>query len=85
MVIVVILPLFELLVKEVNVVGNPVAIEELVELLVVDAMGPFDLAVQMWCPRPDVHVPDVEFFEMPVEVGLEFGAIVGLNDVDAER
>ena len=23
-------------------------------------------------------------FEMPVEVGLEFGAIVGLNDVDAE-
>ena len=28
---------------------------------------------------------DVAFFEMPVEVRLEFGAIVGLNDVDAER
>jgi hypothetical protein len=29
-------------------------------------------------------VTDVERFEMPVETGLEFGAIVGLNDVDAE-
>ena len=60
-------------------------IEELVELLVVDAMGSLDLAVQVWRPRPDVDVADVERFEMPVEVGLEFGAIVGLNDVDAER
>jgi hypothetical protein len=83
-VIVVILPLFQLLVEELNVVRNPVAIEELVELLIVDPMGSFDLAVQMWCPRPNVHVTDVAFFEMPVEVGLEFGAIVGLNDVDAK-
>src|SRR4030095_13951469 len=33
---------------------------------------------------PDVNVTDVELLEMPVEVRLEFGAIVGLNDVDAE-
>src|SRR4029453_17687901 len=32
----------------------------------------------------DVDVTDVELLEMPVEMGLEFGAIVGLNDVDAE-
>ena len=81
----VILPRFELLVEEVNVVRDPVAIEELVELLVVDAMGAFDLAVQMWGPRPDVDVADVEGVEMPVEVGLEFGAIVGLDGLDAER
>ena len=68
-----------------NVVRNPVAIEELVELLVVDAMGAFDLAVHVWGPRPDVDVADVESFEMPVKVGLEFGAIVSLDDVDAER
>jgi hypothetical protein len=29
-------------------------------------------------------MPDIAFFEMPVEVGLKFGAIVGLHDVDAE-
>jgi hypothetical protein len=84
-VIVVILPLFEFRVEEVNVVRNPVAIEELVELLIVDAMGSLDLAVQMWCPGPDVDVADVEGFEMPVKVGLEFGAVVALNDMDAER
>jgi hypothetical protein len=68
----------------VNVVRNPVPGEELVELLIVDAMGSFDLAIQIWGPGPDVDVPDVEGFEMPVEVGLEFGAIVRLNGVDAE-
>ena len=47
-------------------------------------MGSFDLAVEMGCPRPDVHVADVELFEMPVEVGLEFRSVIGLNDVDAE-
>jgi hypothetical protein len=48
MVIVLILPFFQLLVEEVNVVRNPVAVEELIELLVVDAVGSFDLAVEMW-------------------------------------
>ena len=38
----------------------------------------------MWRPRPDVDVADVEGFEMPVKVRLELGAIVGLNDKDAE-
>ena len=83
-VIVIVLPLFELRVEEMNVVGNPVAIKELVELLVVDAMGSFDLAVEMWGPWPDVHVADVEFLEMPVEVGLKLGAIVRLDHLDAE-
>jgi hypothetical protein len=38
MVIVVVLPLAQPLVEEVNVVGDAVAIEELVELLVVDTV-----------------------------------------------
>src|SRR5687767_3420862 len=38
----------------------------------------------MWGPRPDVHVADVELLEMPVKVGLEFGAVVRLNDMHAE-
>jgi hypothetical protein len=37
-VIVIVLPLFQLRVEEVSVVRNPVAIEELVELLIVDPM-----------------------------------------------
>jgi hypothetical protein len=32
-----------------------------------------------------LDVADVEGFEMSVKVRLEFGAIVGLNDMDAER
>jgi hypothetical protein len=75
-VIVVILPLLELFVEQVNIVRNPVAIEELVELLVVDAMGSFDLAVQVWCPRPDVDVADVEGFEMPVKLRLKLRPVL---------
>ena len=37
-VIVVVLPLAQLLVKQVNVIGDTALIEELVELLVIDAM-----------------------------------------------
>jgi hypothetical protein len=37
-VIVVVLPFPKLLVKQVNVVGDPVLVEELIELLVVDAV-----------------------------------------------
>ena len=58
-VIVIVLPLFQLRVEEVNVVRNAVAIEELVKLL-VDAMGSLDLAVQVGCPGPNVDVADVE-------------------------
>ena len=59
MVIVVVLPLAELLVKQVDVVGDPVLVEELIELLVIDPVRPFDLAVQVRCPRADINMPDV--------------------------
>jgi hypothetical protein len=74
-VIVVVLPLFELRVGEVNVVRNPVAIGESVDLLITV------LAIQVGHPRPDVDVTKVERLEMPVKLGLEFGAVVSLNDL----
>jgi hypothetical protein len=52
----------------VNVVGDAVLIEELVELLVIDPMGPLDFAIEMRHPRLDVHVADIQGFEAPVEV-----------------
>ena len=55
MVIVVILPLFQLGVEEVNVVGDAVLVQELIELLIVDTVGPLDFAVQVWRSRPDVR------------------------------
>ena len=83
-VIVIVLPLFQRLVEQVNVVRNAVLVEELVKLPVIDAVGALDLAVQVWCARPDVDVADVERFEMPTKVRLELGTIVGLNDMDTE-
>ena len=75
-VIVVVLPLFELRVEQLNVVCDPTTVEELIELLVIDPMGPFDLAVEMGCAGPDVDVPNVAVLQMPMEAGLEFRAVV---------
>jgi hypothetical protein len=75
-VIVVVLPLPQLLVEQVNVIGHAVLVEELIELLVVDPMGPFNFAVKMRRARPDVHVADVQGFDVRVEQGLEFAAVV---------
>jgi hypothetical protein len=58
-VIVIVLPLAELLVEEMNVVGDAIFVEQLVELLIVDPVRPFDLAIQSRRPRADVDVADV--------------------------
>ena len=58
-VVIVILPLPELFVEQVNVIGDAVLVEELVELLVVDPMRPLDLAVEMRCARSDVDMAHV--------------------------
>jgi hypothetical protein len=69
----------------VNVIADAVLVEELVELLVIDAMRALHLAIKAWRARADVDVPDVSRLEMPVELRLEFGAVVSLHDVYAER
>jgi hypothetical protein len=76
MVIVVILPLAQLLVEQVNVVADAALVEELIELLVIDAMCAFDRAVETRRSRPDVDVPNVTRLEMPAELRLELGAVV---------
>jgi hypothetical protein len=67
MVIVVVLPFALLLVEEVNVIADAVLVEELVELLVVDAMRPLDLTIETRRTRTDVDVADVEPLEVPME------------------
>jgi hypothetical protein len=84
-VIVVVLPLPQLLVKEMDVVADTVVVEELVELLVIDSVRALDLPVEPRRVRADVDVADSPFFEMPMELGLELGAVVRLHDEHAER
>ena len=70
-VIVVVLPLAQLLVEQVDVVGDAVLVQELVELLVVDAVRALDLAIEVRRPRADVDVADVQRLEVPVEIATE--------------
>jgi hypothetical protein len=84
-VIVVVLPLPQFVVEQVNVVGRAALVQELVELLVVDPMGAFDFAIEMRRRWPDVDMADIQALHMPVELRLKLGAIVGLNDMDAKR
>jgi hypothetical protein len=67
----------------VDVVGNAVLVQELVELLVVDTMRAFDFAVQVRGSRPDVDVADIQALDVAMELRLKLRAIVGLNDVNA--
>ena len=73
-VIVIVLPLAQFLVEQMNVVADAVLIEELVELLVIDAVRALDLAIEVWRARADVDVPDVEVLDVPMEVRLELCA-----------
>ncbi len=84
MIVVIILPLPQLLVEEMNIVRDAVLVQELVELLVIDAMGSLHLAVEARRTRADIDVPNVEPLEVPVELRLELGAVVSLDDVHAE-
>ena len=74
--IVVVLPLAQLLVEQMNVVGDAVLVQELIELLIVNAVRPLHLAVEVRRARTDIRVADVERIEMPVEVGLKLGPVV---------
>src|SRR5580700_2407736 len=68
-----------------DVVADAVLVEELVELLIVHAMRALDLAIEVRRARTNIHVADVEPFEMPVKRRLELGAVVRLYDVHPER
>ena len=76
MVIVIVLPLTQLLIEQVDAVRDAVPIEQLVILLVIHAVRALDLAVQVRRARPDVRVLDIQVLQVPVEVGLELGAVL---------
>ena len=67
-VIVVVLPLPQLLVEQVNVVRDSLLVEELVELFVIDAVRSLHLAVEVRRPRPDVRMANVQVFYVPMEL-----------------
>lgn len=51
--------------------------EELIELCLVGAMRPLDLAVQLRRSRLDAGVADTAVFDVPLEPGLELVTAVG--------
>ena len=56
-----------------------------VELLAVDAVRAFHLAVEPRGGGLDVDVADPAVGQVPVERGLEFGPVIGLDRLDPER
>ena len=58
--VVVVFPLSQLLVEPVDALANRAVFQELVELFVVDSMGPLHLAIEPGCSGPNADVPDVE-------------------------
>jgi hypothetical protein len=83
-VVVVVLPFAELVVEDLGVVDEG-AVEEPVELLGVDAVGAFDLAVEPGGAGLDVEVADALVQGVVVERGLELGAVEFLTDVKRLR
>jgi hypothetical protein len=69
-VIVIVLPLTQFLVEQMDVIGDAVLVQELVELLVVDALRPFDFAVQMRGSGADVDMADIQALDVPVKLRL---------------
>jgi hypothetical protein len=56
MVIVVVLPLPKFVVQQVNIVADAIGVEQLIKLLIIDAVRALDLSVQMRGAGPDVDV-----------------------------
>src|SRR5512132_728899 len=83
-VVVEVLPFPQLVVEDLGVVDHH-PVQQLVELLGVDAVRAFDLAVAPGRPRLDVVMADAPVQDVIVEQGLELRAVVGLDDLDPER
>lgn len=79
-----VLPFLKLVVEHVGVVDDDTVFEHPVELLGVDPVRSLHLAVQPRCSGLDVDVADASVEDVPVELGLELGAVVGLDLFDLE-
>src|SRR5690348_563443 len=47
-------------------------------------MRSLDLAIEVWCPRADIDMANVQRLDVPMELRLKLRPVVSLNDVDAE-
>jgi hypothetical protein len=83
-VVVVVLPLLQFLGEQAAVVDD-LALEEPIELLGVDPVGSFYLAVEAWGTGSDADVVDAEVEEVKVERGAEFRPVEFLSDVKPRR
>jgi hypothetical protein len=81
--VVVVLPFVEFLVEDFGVVDDD-SVEHSVELFGVDSVGSFDFAVESRGGWFDVDVLHASVEDVPVELGSELGAVVGLDDIDSE-
>ena len=77
-------PFLEFVVEDFSGVDDD-AVEESVELLGVDAVGSFDLAVEPRGVGFDADVVDAFIEQVPVEGGAELRSVVGLDPLHRER
>jgi len=82
-VVVVVLPFLEFQVQRAGIVFDD-AVEQPIEPLGVDAVGPLHFSVEPRCGRPDVDVADALVKNVPVKTGREFRPVIGLNLFDME-
>src|ERR1700682_945468 len=78
-----VLPLLELGIEERGVVDDH-AVEQSVELFVIDAVRPLYFSVEPGGRRLDVHVLDAAIQDVPVKGAGELGTVVGLDQLDPE-
>ena len=84
MIVVVVLPFTQFLVEQMDVIADAILIPATGRTPVVDAVRPLHFAVQPGCAGPNVTVPDVSTLQVPMELRLEFCAVVGLHDMHAK-
>jgi hypothetical protein len=83
-VVVAVLPFLEFLVEQARVVLDD-TVDESVELFGVDAVRALHFSVEPGGGRPDIDVADALVKDVPMEAGLEFRSVVGLDLLDLER
>ena len=59
--------------------------QQLIELLLVGAVGSFDLAVELRRSRFDIRMSDTQVFDMPMELRLELVTTIGSDFAGYEK
>jgi len=59
--------------------------QQLIELLLVGAVGSFDLAVELRRSRFDIRMSDTQVFDMPMKLCLKLVTTIGSDLLDTKR